>query len=76
MFLDGMLASDWSFQESLLGQDHCVAVCTNNTKAEAKLFETVSRIEDLLSGLDPLPEDSNEHQEWMILGNMTQSKPF
>lgn len=60
LFVDGKLASDWLFQETML-EDHCVAVTTKFDRLEqmCEVGEeegrfTVWSIHDLLSGCEPL----------------------
>ena len=77
MFLDGKLSSHWTLEESLIDEDHCVAVCLKKTSSyPPKVFQRITNVEELLNGLEPLEEDLNETQEWMILHNMTRLKPF
>lgn len=57
--VDQKLMSEWSFEESLIDEDHCVAVAVCRTESPACEQEAVFRTitaNELIEGLVPLPD--------------------
>lgn len=67
VMIDGVVASDWTFEESFINDDHCVSVavrqcCRHGDSNEAPPTFSEVKVSDLLLWLSPLT--SIDHTHW------------
>ena len=77
MKLDGKAMDNWTFEESLLGGDHCVCVASDrNGVAEGRRFEVIEDIQIASFDRRHDEDDLSEDREKAIFNQMCPNKPF
>lgn len=75
LWIDKSLASQWVFEESLIDEEHCIAVavgrssCEDTRQLPAKFTEVT--VQDLLSQLSPLQQE--EESCWEVFNTKEES---
>ncbi len=78
--VDGVVASDWRFEEFLLDPEHsvCTAVRGRSPPGDSPRFEIMKNFDMLLDELQvaPAPLEAASHPDWKTFLAMTENKPF